>query len=274
MKYLVILISSLSLLTACGDNSSKKNDDATKSTSETVNKPIVVEKIEEGPQFPDATLLIKDVTTKAIPDSDSVELTFTFDVQNYELKAQTPDASSRSCNNSKDGQHIHFILNNEPYTALYEPKHVIKVKKGTENVLLTFLSRSYHLSLKNEKAYQLLTFKINEKGEYQKLENSKEPMLFYSRPKGTYLGADVQNVLLDFYVLNANEQLKSGEYFVHLNVDGHEERLNVWAPYFIKNLPLKEITMTIALVDKDINVIGNNKIQRKITLAESEPIVK
>lgn len=280
MKKLIFVLSATTCLWACSDSNTQKSNTINTPT-QTLSDPssmdlsaVILEKVSEGPEYPGATLKIKDVVAKEIPNTDSAEVTINFDVQNYELKAQTPDASSRSCNNSKDGQHIHFILNNQPYVALYEPTHTFKVKKGEEQTMLTFLSRSYHLSLKYETAYQLLTFKVDEKGQYQQLENKKEPMLFYSRPKGTYLGEDTKNILLDFYVVNGGEKLKNGEYYIFANISGKEMKVTDWAPYFIKNLPMGEHTITLALMDKNNEMVGENKIQMKYTLAEKEPIQK
>src|SRR5690606_20788924 len=151
--------------------------------------------------FPNASLTIANVNTEAV--GDSVKVTFDFSVSNYELTKQTEDRHAEHAANSAEGQHIHFILDNSPYVALYKPTHTVTLAKGSEHTLLVFLSRSYHLSVKSENASALLKFKIDENGLYQKLKEPKEPMLFYSRPKGDYKGKDTENVLLDFYIKNA-----------------------------------------------------------------------
>ena len=69
--------------------------------------------------------------------------TFNFELKNYTLGAQTPDADQKMCANSAKGQHIHFILDNAPYYASYNSQIVQDVKPG-HHVLLAFLSRSYH----------------------------------------------------------------------------------------------------------------------------------
>lgn len=276
MKKILLLLSIPFILSSCGDD--KKNTTEQPKQKENVNsrntdiQKIEIEKITEGPEFPDATLIIKDIQAKPIENTDSVEITFNFDVQNYELKAQTPDASTRSCNNSKDGQHIHFIIDNQPYTALYAPTHTIRIKKDSEHTLLTFLSRSYHLSLKNSTAYQAVKFKIDTNGKLTKTDAGKEPMLFYSRPKGTYLGADVENVLLDFYLINAKEGLQAGDYKIQANIAGKEFIITEWAPHFIKNLPYGKHDIQLTLTDKNGQKVGENTVKMTITLAEKEPI--
>ena len=56
--------------------------------------------------------------------------------------------------NSGKGQHIHFIENNGPYSAHYD-NEVIKNNDNNNKIILAFLSRSYHESLKNPNAYVL-----------------------------------------------------------------------------------------------------------------------
>src|SRR5690606_26947623 len=127
-------------------------------------------------EFPDARLSMGNVS--ATPVGDSVKVSFNFNAKNYELKSQTSDNASQLCNNSAQGQHIHFILNNKPYVALYEPKHETTVAKNSEHYVMAFLSRSYHMSLKNEGVAVLYHFKIDENGKLQKLEDPKTPMVF------------------------------------------------------------------------------------------------
>ena len=47
---------------------------------------------------------------------------FSFDVINYELGMQTLKNFDYQLANSAKGQHIHFIVNNDPYSAHYEEK--------------------------------------------------------------------------------------------------------------------------------------------------------
>ncbi|RRN77762.1 hypothetical protein EIM50_17970, partial [Pseudoxanthomonas sp. SGD-10] len=125
-----------------------------------------------------------------------------------------------------------------------------------------FLSRSYHLSVKSENASALLKFKIDENGRYQKLEEPKEPMLFYSRPKGDYKGKDTENVLLDFYIKNA--KLSPSDYKVKVEVQDTSFTVDTWTPYLIKGAESGDLDVTITLVDpKGNNVEGTyGKVKR------------
>ena len=59
------------------------------------------------------------------------------------------------------------------------------------NIILAFLSRSYHESVKNKNAFVL----IQTGGNNTNLNNE---FMFYSRPKGTYKNDNTEKVLLDF----------------------------------------------------------------------------
>lgn len=258
--------------TSCQNNEENK-DTATSADTLKSENPVTLADVSTSPDFPGAILNMGNV--EATPQGDSVKINFSFNVKNYELKAQTADASDKLCNNSKDGQHIHFILDNTPYKALYEPKTEITVAKNSEHYLVAFLSRSYHQSLKNKEAAIVYHFKIDEKGKLQKLEAPTTPMLTYSRPKGDYLGKDTENILLDFYVWNAT---LGNDYKVNVNIKGEgvDTMLTVteWKSYFLKNLPMGKTTIKLTLVDKDGNKVEGpeTEISRDINLAQDEPM--
>jgi hypothetical protein len=260
-------------LASCNNNSTESAtiSDTTKVETTAPAGPITIKPVEGSPQFPDAQLGIKNVKAE-LQGADSVKITIDYDVKNYELKNQTPDASSKSCANSKDGQHIHFILDNQPYIALYEPTKTFTVPVKSEHYLMSFLSRSYHESIKTPKAGVLYHFSVDEKGKLTKMDIPKTPMIFYSRPKGDYLGADTKNLLLDFYVYNTT--LASDGNKVKVDVNGTNFDIDKWRPYFIENAPMGEVTVKIQLTDKDgKNIEGiNTSVSRTAKLAQQEPM--
>jgi len=261
------------ILAACNSSNTSENTTGadTAQAAGAPAAPISITPVTGSPEFPDAELDIKDV--KAEPQGpDSVKITINYTVKNYELKSQTSDAGTKNCNNSKDGQHIHFILDNQPYVALYEPTRTFTVPVKSEHYLMSFLSRSYHESLKTPKAGILYRFSVDEKGKLTKLEIPKTPMIFYSRPKGDYVGADTRNLLLDFYVYNTT--LEAGGNKVKVDVNGTSFDIDKWQPYFIQNAPMGEVTVKVQLVDKEgKNIEGiNTSVTRKVNLAEQEPM--
>ena len=270
-----VVFSGLLFFSACQGQASDTNEETMTDSTTTVETttPINLTRIDSSQEFPNAQLSMGNVTATAA--GDSVKLSFNFNVKNYELKVQTGDNNSQICNNSDKGQHIHFILDNKPYVALYEPKHETTVAKNTEHYLMAFLSRSYHMSLKNEGAALVYHFKVDENGKLQKLEEPKTPMVFYSRPKGDYLGKDTENVLFDFYVWNAT---LGNDYKVKADISagGKDTSMMIteWQPYFLKNMPMGKSTIKLTMVDKDGNKVDGpeTEVSREINLSKDEPM--
>ncbi len=264
-------------LTACNNAGTEGNKSTADSTKAAPRAAVAIAKVGASPEFADAKLAMKSVTAEKV-GKDSAKLTFNFDVKGYELKAQTADNSGKGCNNSDKGQHIHFILDNAPYKALYEPKNEVTVANNTEHYLVCFLSRSYHESLKNKDAAVVLHFKVDEKGNYKKLEDPKTPMLFYSRPKGDYIGKDTANVLLDFYVMNTT--LGADGYKVKAQIMNEDLKIDTtvtigtWESNFIQNLGTGKCKVMLTLLDKDGKAVEGpmTTATRSFNMAVAEPM--
>lgn len=274
MRYLSLSLLAAALLAASCNNGSTSSEQ-TKSDSATHEPAITLTDFPPSPDFPDASLGISNMTVNRT--GDSVKLTVLFDVKNYELKSQTNDAGSKQCANSKEGQHIHFILDNKPYVALYEPKHELTLPLNSEHYLLCFLSRSYHESIKHKQAAVLAHFRIDANGKLERLPESKSAMLFYSRPKGDYLGKDTANVMLDFYPTLAN---LGTDHKVRADISNETNgrkasfTLDKWEPKFIEGLGTGNCSVTLTLLDKDgTPVTGENmSVTRNFKLAADEPM--
>lgn len=253
----------LASLSACNQNGNKTAE----SQDTVVKTAMTIEPLAETAEFPDAKLTIANVKTEKV-GTDSVKLMYTFNVANYELSKQTMDNHSGECANSEKGQHIHFIMDNKPYQALYKPENTITLPINSEHYLLSFLSRSYHLSVKSPEASVLVHFKIDKDGKYVEMESVKEPMLFYSRPKGEYAGKDTQNVLLDFYVKNAT--LAPDAYKVKVDLADTTFTVDKWQPYFIKNAPMGDLNVKITLLGADGKELtgDNTSVERSVTLKQ------
>lgn len=244
--------------------SKKTIQSVTLSKDTTLNR-ITIEPIKQSQAFPDAGLEIVSAQTE-IFGNDSVKFKIEYLVKNYELTKITMDMTMGECANSAKGQHIHYILDNKPYLALYKPKNTVILAKNSEHYLLSFLSRSYHESIKNPNAAILIHFKIDAEGNYVKLPDTTAPMIFYSRPKGEYVGKDTQNILLDFYVENTTLAANGNK--VRLSINDRQFILNQWKPYFLKNVSLGNLKFKLELLDnKGNNICGDNTaIERVITL--------
>ena len=210
-----------------------------------------------SPSFPDAK----------IESMKYEEGFFSFGIESgasYQLGLQTEDAPQKMCANSAKGQHIHLIVDNGPYAAKYVPGFEHEVADG-EHYVLAFLSRSYHESIKSPGAAIAKKITVANKG-MTASEDITEPMLFYSRPKGTYVGEnDTKKVMLDFYLLNCDI---GQEYRVKADINGEEHMLDKWQPYYIEGLEMGENTIQLTLVDKDGNTVDTplNPVERTFTL--------
>jgi len=222
--------------------------------------------VEDSPDFPNATLKITSPT-----DGDVLKAgpkTFSYEISNYELGAQTGGAHTEHCANSGQGQHIHLILNNAPYTAHYEPSFSQDLKDG-HHVALSFLSRSYHESVKNGTAYQLIQFNVGTT-KTDKVDLT-QPLMFYSRPKGEYKGPkETDRLLLDFFL--ANVDLSENGHKVRATINGTDFLLTKWEPVFIEGLPLGDVTIKLELLDKDNNLVNApyNPVERTVKLMAAE----
>ncbi len=223
----------------------------------------------ESYEFPEAKLELLSPSNFNVEKADTV--LFKFSTENFSLGNLTPDYSSKHCANSAKGQHIHFILDNKPYEALYKPQTKAFLNTGN-HILLAFLSRSYHESIKSKSAFVVQQFNV---GDHQLPPyDLTKPMLFFSRPKGLYVGADTGKVLLDFYLANTILSPKGNR--VKATIDGKTFMLTDWKPYLIEGLPMGENIIKLELVDKKGKLIAGpyNATERKITLAASEPLKK
>lgn len=252
-------ILSLAILFGCGQGK-KQSEEA---SAEEMKSTITLTKAPASPQYPDAQLTKSDVI---ITDQDSTfAVDYSFEVANYELGVQTADADTRGIANSGKGQHIHFIVNNGPYSAHYMPGVSNTLDEGNY-VVLAFLSRSYHESVKSDGAYYVENLTVGDVEESPVDLNG--PHLFFSRPKGTYKGADTEKLMLDFYLLNTDLSADGNK--VKATINGEEFMIEEWAPYYIEGLDKGEVSIKLELIDAEGNAIPGpfNVVERKVMLEE------
>ncbi len=280
IKRVFMLTLAVSVMAACGNpgNSEEREEVIDLSTEDEGvtaepenDAPEVYEKgglkispFADSEKFPDAKLMLN--MPKEGMKQDGKKVSFDFGVEGYQLGAQSPEAGANGLANSDKGQHIHLIMDNDPYSAHYEPKFDKEFEPG-HHVAIAFLSRSFHESVKNPDAFKVFQFTIGQKAKDAQPMDLSKPMLFYSRPKGEYAGADAQKVLFDFYPVNA--ELKAGGYSVVATInDSLQFEFDKWQPYVIEGLPMGENTINIKLVDAQGNAVDSkmNNVTRKFTL--------
>lgn len=268
LRFFILFTACAFFLAACtGDaGHSHEEGDHDHAAGHSNDKSLSLTPLSGSPDFSEATL---DLKTK---DEEGGELTLEFEVENYELGAQTTPAQPNGLANSGKGQHIHLIVDNGPYSAHYEPTATTdKLKEPGTHVVLAFLSRSYHESVKNmdfdASSFVIEQFQVGDDAEPVDLS---EPHMFYSRPKGTYKGSDTEKLLLDFFLLNVDLSPDGNK--VRATINGEEFIITEWQPYVVEGLPMGEITVKLELIDADGDAIPGpfNTVERKVTLAPAD----
>ncbi|MCL6217695.1 hypothetical protein [Zunongwangia pacifica] len=224
---------------------------------------ITIEPLIDSPAYSDAKLSLAAPTDNVFPNNT---IDFKFEVENYELGAQTAkNEITRTLANSEKGQHIHFIVDNNPYSAHYEPEFSKDFTEGTHHIV-AFLSRSYHESVKNENSFVAKTIKVGNSSSQPSDVDFNKPTLIYSRPKGEYSGKDTENLMLDFFLLNTD--LSENGNYVKATINGKSFEITKWQPYIIKGLPKGEVQIRLQLLDAGGNPIKGayNDVTRSVTL--------
>jgi hypothetical protein len=233
---------------------------------------VSIEVGERSPAFPGAKARFSSLKDGDVLDDNNVSVVV--DVENYELGIQTETPRAKEIANSAKGQHIHIILDNDPYFADYEagvPFDIGVLDEGP-HTLIVFPSRSYHESVKSKDSVDIVNFYVGkEEGEFM-LDESK-PTIIYSRPKGKYEGKDAEKIMLDFYVIN----IKLGDgyqtkYTIRKNEPDaieHTITMTKWKPAFVIGLDSGEYIITLQLLDGEGNLVDGpfNNTERKITVS-------
>ncbi len=227
---------------------------------------LIIQAMPDSPKFQGASLTLTGLDRESSLEPGKIP--FNFAVEGYELGAQTADVDGKGIANSAKGQHIHLILNNDPYSAHYEAPFEKEMEAG-HYVAVAFLSRSYHESVKSPGAAVATQFTVGTAGEVAEADLAS-PHLIYSRPKGTYKGADTEALMLDFYLLNTTISADGNK--VRATINGNEVIFSEWVPYVIKGLPMGEVEISLELIDAEGNLIPGpfNQVTRTVTLAPAD----
>ena len=257
-----VLLFGLLLLVGCGNGEDGGDD-------------VQIEKGERSSTIEGAAARITAPTDSAVVDSASVDVTI--EAENFETGVQTETDRAEEIANSGNGQHFHVILDNEPYKANYEagtPFDLGNLDPGAHTVV-AFPSRSYHESVKGREAHDLVNFYVQEESGEVML-GDREPAIVYSRPKGTYSGADAERIMLDFYLHNV--ELSDDGYKARYTIsdDGGAEvattTLTEWTPAFVTGLSSGSYEVNLQLIGDDGEVVPGpfNDTTREITVETGE----
>ena len=186
------------------------------------------------------------------------------------------------------GNHIHVILDNQPYEAYYEINQPFELRNVTEgnHTLRVFASRPWHESYKNDGNFQMVEFTVKGGGDASKPTTTKDgqtmasptparegkdmakssggnvdpakPLLTYSRPKGEYKDQDADPIMIDFWLSSARLQGDGGQYRVRYSIDGGDAKfLDKWEPIWLSGWINGKHTVKLELVDKDGILVDN-----------------
>jgi hypothetical protein len=161
------------------------------------------------------------------------------------------------------GPHLHLILDNQPYIAVYDlnqPVVLSDLSPGT-HTLRVFASRPWHESFKNEGAYAQATFHVLTKTE-ENNPDAKLPLLTYSRPTGSY-GAEP--IMLDFYLTNAplhslaetNPDDTMSNWRIRSTVNGESFILDRWQPIYLKGFKPGKTWVKLEFLDNQGQPVKN-----------------
>ena len=213
-----------------------------------------------------------------------------------DLKGYTPHKDPAT----GKGNHIHVILDNQPYEAYYELNQPFELRNVTEgkHTLRVFASRPWHESYKNDGNFQMIEFTVKGGGDALKPTTTKDgqtmasptparegkdmakssggnvdpakPLLTYSRPKGEYKDQDADPIMIDFWLSNARLQGDGGQFRVRYSIDGGDAKfLDKWEPIWLSGWISGKHSVKLELVDKDGNLVDNggyNSTVRDITV--------
>ncbi len=248
--------------------------------------PIVTEKVKE-----------KDKDGKEIErEIQKVTVEVLFDLMNYTVGK---DEAGK-------GQHLHLIIDNEPYLAIYDVSQATtldpKVLTPGTHILRAFPSAGptdakgalEHEARKNDGAFAWVRFHVGQPGGDLASEfDPKAPMLTYSRPKGEYVvgSANHKNFMLDWYQTHVT--LERGGLHVAAWLDGKrldefdvpakdkdgkpttvkEYGYRDWKRVLLPPPAVGEHVMKLQLLNRDDQPVGGpfNTTERKFTVVEKKP---
>ncbi len=229
----------------------------------------------------------------------------TINSSNIEIKVKVGGDLKMGKDEAGAGNHVHVILDNQPYAAHYMWNDGFELRNVTdgEHTLRMFPSRPWHESYKNENAFKIIKFTVKDgkadetkpttDGNGNKMADAKsetktaegadvaasnagnvdftKPLLTYSRPKGDYKGADAVEIMIDFWLTNAKLTGDGGEYKVRYSINGGEPKLlEKWEPVWLKGWNDGKNTVKLELIDKDGKLVENggyNSTTREITVS-------
>ncbi|MDP4200515.1 MAG: hypothetical protein Q8922_15000 [Bacteroidota bacterium] len=265
MKHTLLLFL-VFVVASCG----KKTEQTGTVDTATVQK-VAIEPATGSPAYPNAKLVIVSPREGQVLKNEKDSVLVVMQVTGTQLAVPTGGDSTKGIAYSKQGQHVHVIVDDKPYMADYkngQPFNVGLLPAGLHTIR-AFPSYSWHESIKAPESFAARTFYVGTEAKEKTAaaNDLKGPLLTYSRPKGEYTGSDTGRVLLDFFVANA--VLGPDAYKVKLWIDDAAmPDIVKWQPYFITGLSHGKHTIKLQLVDPKGNAVPGsyNNPSQEITV--------
>lgn len=270
-----LIVSSCSKKSDVGTADSTVRTDSTAQSS--ASNPVLVPAT-NSPVAPNVKTMIVSPREGQVIENTADSVRIVMQISGMQLAAATPGDSIKGIAYSKQGQHVHIIVDDKPYMADYtngQPFNVGVLAPG-KHVIRAFPSRSWHESVKQPAAFAVREFYVGPQPKDPKTGraaidssdfNPHTPFITYSRPKGSYTGSEGDSVLLDFFVTNT--KLSPTEDRVKVWADGKEiGTITEWKPYYITGLGKGKHTIHVELEDaKGAPIPGKyNSPQQEITV--------
>jgi hypothetical protein len=296
----IYVLTLAALLTACGTPASNSNSSQASSQA-TDTKPQLLSVVDTPQRVKDMmasrgeqdsakpTLKIIEPASNATVSSSTVKVKLELA---GDLKGYQPHKDPAT----QMGNHIHVILDNQPYEAYYEidgPPFELRNVADGEHTLRVFPSRPWHESYKNDGAFQMVKFTVKSGGadankpattntgqqmsnansnansaspvEGKDMQNSTagpvdpaKPLLTYSRPKGEYKAAESDPIMIDFWLTNAKLKDDGGQYRIRYSVYGFKSTfIDKWGPVWLSGWPAGKYSIKLELTDLNGDLVDN-----------------
>ncbi len=309
----ICLITLAALLGACGTSPTSTNNSSVASKTANPSPAAQVVTVVDTPQRIKDMMAARGEQDSAVPQLKIVEPAANANVNSSTVKVKLSISGDlKGYIPHKDpatqmGNHIHVILDNQPYEAYYNLDEEFELRNVAdgEHTLRVFASRPWHESYKNSGSFQMVKFSVKNGGgdankpattnSGQQMSNANvnaapvregkdmqtstagpvdptKPLLTYSRPKGEYKAVEADPIMIDFWLASGQLKGDGGVYRVRYSVDGGEAKyIDKWSPIWLSGWTAGKHTIKLELVDEDGGLVDNggyNSTTREITVVK------
>jgi hypothetical protein len=176
-----------------------------------------------------------------------------------------------------EGSYLQFVLDGVPSEPVTDPKIPIELRALNggkelaegEHLLAGFASRPNHESVKADGAVSVRRFWIGKKTA-STWNSSNDPLLVLGSPHGSYAGDEVEQILVDYYVINA--LLAPNDHSVRFKLTGPgiekagiTKLVSEWRPLLVWSPDDGEHTLEAELLDAKGQPVANPYNPAKVT---------